>query len=205
MLNLTSTITEVLTLVWRMLVPTLMLNLTSTIPEVLTLVWRISDPYLDVDLDLHNTRGPDPCVEAVSPMPWCWTLPPQYQKSGPWPWCWPWPPQYQRSWPWCGGCESHTLMLNLKFTIPKVLILLWTKLVPYLDVELDLHNTRGPDPGVEDVSPIPWCWTWPPQYQRSWPWCGGCPLLLGCRSSVLISARCPENTWQRNFLFPKWN
>jgi hypothetical protein len=24
-------------------------------------------------------------------------------------------------------------------------------LVPYLDVELDLHNTGGPDPGVEDV------------------------------------------------------
>jgi hypothetical protein len=28
-------------------------------------------------------------------------------------------------------------------------------LVPYLDVELDFHNTRVPGPGVEDVSPIP--------------------------------------------------
>jgi hypothetical protein len=26
---------------------------------------------------------------------------------------------------------------------------------PYLDVELDLHNTRGPDPGVKDFRPIP--------------------------------------------------
>ncbi len=27
-------------------------------------------------------------------------------------------------------------------------------LAPYLDVELDLHLTRGSDPGVEDVSHI---------------------------------------------------
>jgi hypothetical protein len=42
-------------------------------------------------------------------------------------------------------------MLNLPSTIPEVLTLVWRTLVPYLDVELDLHNTRGPDPGVEDV------------------------------------------------------
>ncbi len=27
--------------------------------------------------------------------------------------------------------------------------------VPNLDVKLDLHNTRGPDSGVENVSPRP--------------------------------------------------
>jgi hypothetical protein len=46
-------------------------------------------------------------------------------------------------------------MLNLTSTIPEFLDLVWRMLVPYLDVELDLHNTRGPDPGMEDVSPIP--------------------------------------------------
>jgi hypothetical protein len=46
-----------------------MLNLTSTKPEVLTLVWRMSVSYLDVELDLHNTRGPDPGVKDVSPIP----------------------------------------------------------------------------------------------------------------------------------------
>jgi hypothetical protein len=42
-------------------------------------------------------------------------------------------------------------MLNL----PEVRILVWKMLVTYLDVELDLHNTRGSDPVMEDVSHIP--------------------------------------------------
>jgi hypothetical protein len=46
-----------------------MLNLTSTIPEVLTQVWRMLDQFLAVELDLYNTRGPDPGVEDVSPLP----------------------------------------------------------------------------------------------------------------------------------------
>jgi hypothetical protein len=35
--------------------------------------------------------------------------------------------------------------------MPEVLTKAWRMLVPYLDIELDLHNARGPDPGVEDV------------------------------------------------------
>jgi hypothetical protein len=46
-----------------------MLNLTSTIPEVLTLVWRMLVPYIDVELDLQNTRGPDLVVKDVNPIP----------------------------------------------------------------------------------------------------------------------------------------
>jgi hypothetical protein len=42
-------------------------------------------------------------------------------------------------------------MLNLTFTLPEVLILVWRMLVTYLDVEL----ARGSDPGVEDVGHIP--------------------------------------------------
>jgi hypothetical protein len=36
-----------------------MLHLTFTTPEVLTLVWRMIVTYLDVELDLHNARGPN--------------------------------------------------------------------------------------------------------------------------------------------------
>jgi hypothetical protein len=62
MLILISTIPEVLTLVWRLLVPCLdvELYLHNT---------RSPDPDLDVDRGLHNIRGPDPGVEDVSPIP----------------------------------------------------------------------------------------------------------------------------------------
>jgi hypothetical protein len=43
------------------------------------------------------------------------------------------------------------LALNLTSTMPEALNLVWRMLVPYLDVELDLHNARGPDSGVKDV------------------------------------------------------
>jgi hypothetical protein len=46
-------------------------------------------------------------------------------------------------------------MVNLTSTIPEVLILLWKILVTYIDVELDLHISRGSDPVVEDVCHTP--------------------------------------------------
>jgi hypothetical protein len=45
-------------------------------------------------------------------------------------------------------------MLNVLSNIPEVLSLVWQMLVPDLDVKPDLHNTSGPDRGVQDISPF---------------------------------------------------
>jgi hypothetical protein len=73
MLNLTSTIPVVLTLVCRILVPSTMegtKKLNVFVPQllmVLTLVWRMIVTCLDVELDLHNARGPNLVWRMLAP------------------------------------------------------------------------------------------------------------------------------------------
>jgi hypothetical protein len=109
-----------------------MLNLTSTIPEVLILLWKMLVTYLYVELDLHNTRGPDPGFSFHILM---LNLTSKTQKVVTLVW--------RMFFPYLDvELELH----NTRGPDP-----VWRMVVPYLDVKLDLHNARGPDSGVEDV------------------------------------------------------